>query len=197
MLLVDCHEPRQIIEKLQPDIPVKVIKLKYGDYSFSDIVIERKTLSDFFSSLKNDRLNEQMENISRYYSEKFLLIEGFFDFSYVNNIDYIYSMLIGITLDFDVKILFSKDIDKTADFIRRIYLRKNFGPNHNNFRKDKPYHASKFFEISEKKLKILFLKFGNINNISKSTNKEFKKIGSIGKRTVEKIRDTLNSNIFG
>ena len=82
MLLIDSHEPREIIKKLNTLIPTKVLRLKYGDYSFSDIVIERKTLSDFFSSLKNDRLKEQMESISRYYTEKYLLIEGFFDFSY-------------------------------------------------------------------------------------------------------------------
>ena len=86
MLLIDCHEPKEIAEKLESSINVKVIKLKYGDYSFSDTVIERKTLSDFFVSLKNHRLQEQMECIGRYYAEKYLLIEGFFDFYYVNNV---------------------------------------------------------------------------------------------------------------
>ena len=111
MLLIDCHEPNAIIEKLKLFMPVRVLTLKYGDYSFSDTIIERKTLSDFFTSIKNNKLREQMEYISRFYTEKYLLIEGFFDFSYVNNIDYLYSQLIDTMLNFDVKVIFSKDID--------------------------------------------------------------------------------------
>ena len=78
MLLIDCHEPNAIIEKLESCIPTRVLTLKYGDYSFSDTVIERKTLSDFFTSIKNNKLQEQMEYMSRFYTEKYLLIEGFF-----------------------------------------------------------------------------------------------------------------------
>ena len=48
MLLIDSHEPKEIIEKIKEAIPAQVLRLKYGDYSFSDISIERKTLSDFF-----------------------------------------------------------------------------------------------------------------------------------------------------
>ena len=126
MLLIDCHEPNEIIENIEKRIPVKVLKLKYGDYSFSDAIIERKTLSDFFASLKNQRLNEQMENFSRFYGEKYLIIEGFFDFSYVNNIDYLYSELFRIVLNFDVKIIFSKDCENTSSILKNLYFRKNF-----------------------------------------------------------------------
>lgn len=195
MLLIDCHEPDAIIEKLESAIPTRVLILKYGDYSFSDTVIERKTLSDFFSSLKSNKLKEQMEYISRYYAEKYLLIEGFFDFSYINNIDYLYSKLIDITLDFNIKLIFSKDIDQTVAIIRRIYRQRNFEYPLNVLKKDKVYHAAKFFEVSRNKLEMLFSKFGNIRSIANADKKEFK-IKSIGKRTVEKVRDVLESNIF-
>lgn len=48
MLLADIHEPKSVIEELKLKTKLHVIKLKYGDYSFSDAVIERKSLSDFF-----------------------------------------------------------------------------------------------------------------------------------------------------
>ena len=127
MLLIDCHEPITIIEKLKLSLKVEVLKLKYGDYSFSDIVIERKTLSDFFLSLKNNRLAEQMESINRYYNEKYLLIEGFFDFSYVNNLNYLYSKLADIILNFDIRVMFTKDSYHTVDILKRPYLMKNRG----------------------------------------------------------------------
>ena len=159
MLLIDCHEPDKIIKNLESYVKARVLVLKYGDYSFSDTVIERKTLSDFFSSLKNNRLNEQMECISRYYTEKYLLIEGFFDFSYVNNIDYLYSSLIDAALNFDIKIIFSKDEEQTAAVIKRMYRQRNFGSPVNISKKDKSYHAAKFLGISGKKLEILLYRF--------------------------------------
>lgn len=196
MLLIDCHEPNLIIDKLKVEIPLEVLKLKYGDYSFSDVVIERKTLSDFFSSIKNNRLAEQMENMSRYYTETFLIIEGFFDFSYVNNIDYLNSQIANIILNFDVKVIFSKDEEYTASLIKIIYRIKNLNFTLNTSKKEKIYHAINFFEISRKRLEILYNNFGSISNMALANKREFKEINSIGKKTIEKLKAALNSNIF-
>ena len=195
MLLIDCHEPAEIIKKLETRIPVEVLKLKYGDYSFSDIIIERKTLSDFFASLKNERLINQMESLSRYYTEKYLIIEGFFDFSYVNNIDYLYSELFKIVLNFDVKVLFSKDCEKTASMLKNLYFRKNFGYNPAAIKQDKIHHAAMLFGISRNKMESILSKFGSLSNIANSSKKELNGIKSVGKKTVEQIMDTLNRNI--
>ena len=196
MLLIDCHEPITIIEKLKSSLKVEVLKLKYGDYSFSDILIERKTLSDFFLSLKDNRLAEQMESINRYYNEKYLLIEGFFDFSYVNNLNYLYSKLADITLDFDIRVMFTKDSYHTVNILKRLYLMKNRGYIFNISRKDKIYHLVKLFEINKQRLEILFSHFGSINNIANANKKQFKGIRGIGKSTVEKVKNLLGDNIF-
>lgn len=196
MLLIDSHEPREIIDCLKSAVPVEVIRLKYGDYSFSDIIIERKTLSDFFSSLKNNRLKEQMESISRHYTEKYLLIEGFFDFTYVNNIGYIYSELADIILNFDFKIIFSEDKEFTCKMIKKIYRLKNLHYNLNPAKKEKIYHAVNFFGIGKKRLEILFSEFGSISGIARADKSEFSGIKSVGKRTAEKVKDVLESNIF-
>ena len=195
MLLIDCHEPSEIIKKLETRIPVKVLKLKYGDYSFSDVIIERKTLSDFFTSLKNQRLNGQMENLSRFYEERYLIIEGFFDFSYVNNIDYLYSELFNIVLNFDAKIIFSRDCEKTISILKNLYFKKNFGYKPFSAKQDKIHHAAMLFGISRNKMGLILSKFGSISNITSSNKKEFNGIKSIGKKTIEQIRDTLNGNI--
>ena len=195
MLLIDCHEPGSLVEKLQLRIPVEILKLKYGDYSFSDCIIERKTLSDFFSPLKNQRLVEQIENLNRFYTENYLLIGGFFDFSYVNNLDYLYYGLFKITLDFDAKLIFSKDIGGTADAIRKLYFRKNFGYRIKALNHDKIHCASRLFDINHKKFEILLSKFGNLKTMANADINDFKHIKSIGKRTIEKIKNTLNENI--
>jgi len=196
MLLIDCHEPKVIIEKLKSSVPVSVLTLKYGDYSFSDTIIERKTLSDFFTSIKNNKLRGQMEYLSRFYTEKYILIEGFFDFSYINNINYLYSQLIDIMLNFDIKIIFSKDAEQTVDVITRLYRQRNFRQPLNVLKKDRIYHAAQFFGVSRKRLDILFSRFGSIRNIANADKKEFKKLRYIGKKTVEKVKGALEDNMF-
>lgn len=66
MLLIDCREPKEIIEILSKNIPTRIIKLAHGDYLFFCTAIERKTLSDFFTSFKTGRLIEQITSIKTY-----------------------------------------------------------------------------------------------------------------------------------
>ena len=107
-----------------------------------------------------------------------------------------YSELFKINLDFDVKLIFSKDISSTADILRKWYFRKNFGYKIKTLKQDKIYYASNLFGISRKRLEILFSEFGSIRSIAKADKKDFKGIKSIGRKTKEKIMDVLNSNIF-
>ena len=195
MLLIDIHEPESIAEELSKKIKSAKIRLKYGDYSFSDTIIERKTLSDFFSSLKSRRLMEQMESISRFYNDKYLIIEGFNDFSYVNNTDYLFNELFFILSEFGVKLIFSKDEAQTALFIKRLYIKKYF--HHSNLAKhDKVYYASKFFGLSSRKLSLILSRFNNIRDLACAEKNDFKGLKGIGKKTIEKINILLDSKIF-
>ena len=63
-------------------------------------------------------------------------------------------------------------------------------------KKGMAYHASKLFDISNKKLEILFSKFGSINKLAQADVRDIKRIKSIGKKTIEKVNDVLNSNIL-
>jgi len=55
---------------------VEFKELKVGDYIVKDVVIERKTISDFISSMINKRLSRQLEELQQY-KNKLLIIEGF------------------------------------------------------------------------------------------------------------------------
>jgi len=63
-LLVDVHEPLFLKKKLEElGLPVKEEALQIGDYIIGDILIERKDIRDFFSSLRDGRLWSQLYNI--------------------------------------------------------------------------------------------------------------------------------------
>lgn len=195
MLLADVHEPEFIIEELKSKTKLNVIRLKHGDYSFSDTVIERKSLSDFFSSLKSGRLFEQMENISRFYSIKYLFIEGFFDFSYVNNVEYLYNQLFLLSQNFGIKIIFSNDEKQTAYFISRLYLSRNRVAPMFVQKKERVYYSAKLFGFSTRKMEKLYSHFGSILNMASAKKSDLTKVRGVGLKTLKKIKAGLYSDI--
>lgn len=89
-MLVDKREPLDIVEKLrQKGINVKLEYLSSGDYIFSNIGIERKTLTDFWGSItaRDKRIWSQMFELKRNFERPFLVIEKF-DFSYLRSPEY-------------------------------------------------------------------------------------------------------------
>ncbi len=194
MIYADIHEPEKIIRRLQENLPVKVQKNVVADYIFSNIGIERKTLSDFFSSLVSERLITQLENMLQF-KESYLVIEGFFDFSHVNNPACLYHAMQWIAIDLNTSIVFTKDADETAEVIRRIYFRQF------KFQciKKRRCHDIKtvalrsFFQISHEKLDKLLFKFGTLRELAHSDAKSIESVEGIGKRTAEKIMDGFDS----
>jgi len=87
VMLVDCHEPVSIIDQLrQKGVNVTIERLASGDYVFSNIGIERKTLADFWGSLtaKDKRIWRQMFELKRNFERPFLVIEKF-NFAYLRS----------------------------------------------------------------------------------------------------------------
>ena len=78
-LFVDVHEPEEIVEMLRKEsgIYVEVVSLASGDYVFSNIGIERKTLPDFYNSIVHGdkRIWHQMFDLKRNFERPMLIIE--------------------------------------------------------------------------------------------------------------------------
>ncbi|CRG85370.1 DNA repair endonuclease, putative [Plasmodium relictum] len=110
------------IRELKSDLSYKLYRSKMhiipysllvGDYILTkDICVERKTIVDLIQSLNNNRLHNQIYQMSKYYSIYVLLIEfnnkHLFYFSSLNDKYSIYTKLIIICLQFSkLKILWS------------------------------------------------------------------------------------------
>ncbi|CAD2096292.1 DNA repair endonuclease, putative [Plasmodium vinckei brucechwatti] len=110
------------IRELKSDLSYKLYKSKMhiipysllvGDYILTkDICVERKTIIDLIQSLNNNRLYNQINQMSKYYSIYVLLIEfnnkHLFYFASLNNKHSIYTKLVTISLQFPrLKILWS------------------------------------------------------------------------------------------
>jgi len=77
-ILVDSREPKHIPAKLRAmGIEVKVRELEVGDYQIGEsLVIERKTIDDFISSVQNKRLYEQLYMLSKSCDKPLLYLIG-------------------------------------------------------------------------------------------------------------------------
>jgi len=79
MIYVDNRERPEVInvgKRVFPDMIVK--QLKIGDVEYKDLVIERKEVADFLSSIPDGRLKKQALNMQPY-PFRFIIIEGDFD----------------------------------------------------------------------------------------------------------------------
>jgi ERCC4-type nuclease len=78
-MYVDVHEPEEIVEMLRKEkgIVVEVKALASGDFAWSNIGIERKTIQDFYNSIVHGdkHIWKQMFNLKHAFERPVLVIE--------------------------------------------------------------------------------------------------------------------------
>jgi len=77
-IIADYREKNSMViaELISNGAEVEIKELKVADYIVKSVAIERKTVSDFLSSMINKRLIRQLEEIQQY-KNRLLIIEGF------------------------------------------------------------------------------------------------------------------------
>lgn len=115
-------------------------QLDIGDINFiyqdkSVLIIERKTVNDFYASIKDGRHREQKARLLSNFPRKMIyyLIEGSLsDFkpykSNPNSDKILYSAFLNTMIRDDIKIIFSKNINETVKIIISIYEKMNKSP---------------------------------------------------------------------
>jgi Fanconi anemia group M protein len=167
--------------------------LKVGDYLVGEVAIERKTVSDFISSLINKRLANQLEELQQY-PNKLLVIEGIEDQElYTDSEDRIgmhpnaiRGFLLSILLKYKVPIIFTKDYRDTAKFISVLAKKTEKEPSLNVMKKSlnrkerMQFILESFPGIGPKNAKKLLEKFKTLKEIFNTPMEELKK--EIGKK---------------
>src|SRR3989344_7876112 len=76
-ITVDYREKNSLVisELVSMGFEINFKELKVADYLVKGVAIERKTVSDFISSIKNKRMTSQLEEIQQY-KDRLLIIEG-------------------------------------------------------------------------------------------------------------------------
>lgn len=193
-IIIDYREKNCLVpshlKKLGFEIEFK--ELKVADYLIKDIVIERKTVSDFICSMINGRLLNQLEELQQY-ENKLLVIEGIDEqelYSDDNhsgmNANSIRGFLLSILLRHKIPIIFAKNYEDTAKFISILSKKKTKEPPLNikkkslNKKEQLQFILEGFPGIGPKTAKKLLEKFGTIKKIVNASEEELKNV--LGKK---------------
>ena len=180
-------------ELIRLGLKVEFRELKVADYLVNDVAIERKTVSDFISSMINKRLLNQLEELQQY-ENKLLIIEGIDEQELYTDSgertgvhpNSIRGFLLSILLKHKIPIIFTKNSEDTARFISILSKRKgkelslNVNKKTLNKKDRMQFILESFPSIGPKTAKKLLEKFKTIKNIVNASQEELKEV--IGKK---------------
>lgn len=189
-ITIDSMEKQSltVAELLNQKANISFERLEIGDYLIKDTIIERKTISDFISSMINKRLLEQLANIKKY-PNYYLILEGSnYDYTKFNvHENAVRGMLLSIALDFKVPIIFTENERDTANFLILTARR------YEKSKTPKAIRRTKNSKTEEEQKQFILQGFPGIGpTISKKLIKKFKSLQEIFNSPEEKLKQIKN-----
>ena len=193
-IIVDTREKNSLIPSIliNKGCEVDFQHLHVGDYIIKNTIIERKTVSDFISSMLNKRLNRQLNNLKDQ-KNKLLLIEGIDEqelYHQESNVheNAIRGYILSILLNYKIPILFTQNHEDSAKFLKVLALKPtkereigiNDKPTPRNSKEQLQYLLEGFPNIGPKTAKKLLEEFGTFKNIILASQEDLEKL--IGKK---------------
>jgi DNA excision repair protein ERCC-4 len=212
VILIDNREKDSGIPNLlkEKGIPILFENLEIGDYIIGDLIIERKTSKDFIASIFDGRIFQQANKITSFTNKAILLIEGNLndELEYLKNKNSIHGTLLSLALSYNFKIIYSNDIEESANILEIIYK-------HGKYHKVESIHLIKQKRISndinkqklniiasipfigEKYAERLLKNFKTIKNVINASPQELSLKAKIPYKTSIKIWKILNEEYKG
>ena len=212
-IYIDYRERR--IKRILEDYPLDIVNLPVGDYLLQfegyGVLVERKSARDFISSMKNNRLWEQMrrmlapEVMEIPIKRRALLIHGTFsDLLLLSGFgwNHIMGAFMEIQFKYGIPIFQAEDDESLQEFFRILIKREEEGKNEGDVEKRwmrvpprrvmseqewKIYILSSLPNVGEKLAKNLLKRFGSIEKIAKANIIELKKVEGIGDKKARQI----------
>ena len=195
-ITADLHEKNSLVaaELVSLGVNVEFKHLKVADYLIGDAAVERKTISDFISSMINKRLLRQLEELKQF-EKRLLVIEGIDEQELYNDENSngkgmhgnsIRGMLLYIVLEAKCPIIFTKDYEDTAKFLFLIARRMSLG------KKEISLHAKKKARNKEEQIQYILEGFPGIGPATaKKLLKKFRTIKNIINADIEQLKEVI------
>ena len=202
-VIVDRRERNsELIGRLESlGVEVELRTLPVGDYVLSDrVCIERKTTSDFESSIMSGRLFEQVGRLVEAYDAPIMVIEDNDGFRLPERV--IKGAIASLYVDYGIQVLGSSGCLDTAEIISDIARREQDGRRREPSLKGaaRAYTDRQFQEyvignlpgIGPKLARSLLVHFKSVRNIANAGIKELMEVEKIGRKKAENIHRTVN-----
>jgi len=190
---VDYREKNSLVGSslVSLGMDVEFKELKIADYLVKGVAIERKTISDFISSIKNKRLQNQLEELKQY-PERLLIVEGAEEQElYSDNPEdkigmhpnAIRGLLLSILLKHKIPIIFTKNAEDTAKFIAILAKKQE---------KETSLNVSKKTLSKKQRLQFILEGFPGIGpKTAKKLLKEYKTLSEIFNAPVDALKEKI------
>jgi Fanconi anemia group M protein len=196
------YREREIVGQLKKlDLIVNEIDLEVGDFVLSDnrVVIERKSHSDFISSIIDGRLFEQAKTMKENFKNPIIIIEGSSNRQINENA--LKAAIASLLIDFNVSLLNTKNPSDTAKTIYWIAKKEQEENKHSVSFKvgKKPKEMGELQKrivsslpgINSVMSKRLLEHFETIEKVFTADEKELRKVKGVGKKLANKIKKIL------
>ncbi len=170
---------------------VEFRQLSVGDYVVQGVVIERKSVSDFKSSIVNKRIISQLLAL-RQCEKRLLLLEGIGRSMYEGGIheNAFRGFLLSVAFEYDVPVVFALDEMDSARYIAVLAQRREKG--------EKALRASRLLQTKEEQIQFILEGFPHIGPVS--ARRLFERFGSlraIMNASEEELREVLGRRARG
>lgn len=182
---------------------VQVSSLPVGDFICSDrVVVERKTRSDFESSVMDGRLFDQLSRLCESYSRVILVVEGSEGAGMLQKASLLGAYSSVIT-DYGAAIFFTRSPESTAELVFAVAkheqiaekhpLRISGRPKGRTLSQNQQAIVEMLPMVGPKMAVSLLMHFGTIENISKASEKELLEVEGLGKKKAAAIRRAFST----
>ncbi len=187
-IIADYREKNSLVavELLKRGIEVEFQQLAVADYLVDSVAVERKTISDFKTSIINKRIMQQLEEIKQH-KKCLLIIEGITDEELYTGIIHenaFRGFLLSIALTYQVPIIYTKNIADTASYLALLAKKS---PN-----SEPSIRPSKIALSDEQQLQFILEGFPNIGPVTaKKLLEHFKTIHSLFNASQEELKSLI------
>ncbi len=212
-IIVDKREKNSLViaELVEKKIDIELKQLAVADYLINDIAIERKTVSDFITSMLNKRLIRQLQELKQY-PKQILIIEGIEEQDLYNDkaeqgihANAIRGMLLSIILEFKIPIILTKNYKDTVNFLIVLKKRQERKPKEislnatkkaRNIAEQQQFILEGFPGIGPSTAKKLLKHFKTIKKVINATDKQLKK-AKIQEKKAQAMKKVIETDYRG
>lgn len=192
------------LTKLGVNIEIKTMAV--ADYQITDEVgIERKTASDFVSSIADKRLYKQAKEMVEEFKKPVLILEGDNLYSGFMNPNAIRGALSAIAIDFGIPIIPTRSPDDTAAMIRRIAIREQGQERPPvqvrtekkplTFLEQQLFIVESLPNVGPVNARKLLEEFGSVKEIVNASEDDLQKVDGIGKKIAKSIKKVVEGQL--